>query len=387
MTTLLQSARRAAPLERITVGGAIDDRLYFAHVRDDPRVELAALAPASTDRVVIVSSGGCTALSLLGAGAAEVHAVDINRTQNHLVELKAAAARTFERREAIAFLGGLPMAEGERLARFADLRTLLTQSARRYWRRHPRDVARGVLDAGVSERFIHVIAQVIRYVIHRPSLVQRMLACQSLREQRVLFETQWDTRAWRVFFALLLNRWTMSRVYRREFFQYVGRRNFAELFRELAKHVLTEVPIADNYYIHKMFTGSYPVEREDGTPPYLGEDGFAAIAAGDGRLRLVDGNVTQYLRTLDDGSVDAFALSNVCEWLDTAGVETLFKQVERTAAPGARVVFRNFVGWTEVPSSSTRIVEDRDAGDALIRTDRSGVQSRVVLCRVLEDAR
>ena len=36
-----------------------------------------------------VSSGGCTALSLLAAGAGRVHAVDLNTTQNHVVELKA----------------------------------------------------------------------------------------------------------------------------------------------------------------------------------------------------------------------------------------------------------------------------------------------------------
>ena len=203
----------------------------------------------------------------------------------------------------------------------------------------------------------------------------------------MLFDKEWNTRGWRALFAALLNRWSMSRAYSPEFFLHVGRGNFAEHFLSLAKHALTEVPIADNYFIQKMFTGRYPVEREQGTPPYLAADGIATIAAGEGTLRLGDGSVTDYLRTLSDWSVNAFALSNVCEWLDAAAIEDLFREVERTAAPGARVVFRNFVGWTELPAGCTRLVEDREAGHELIRRDRSGVQSRVVLCRVAEDDR
>ena len=73
---------------RVTLPGAVHDRLFFAQVREDPRAELAALRPGPDDDVVVVSSGGCTALSLLAAGAGRVVAVDLNATQNHLVELK-----------------------------------------------------------------------------------------------------------------------------------------------------------------------------------------------------------------------------------------------------------------------------------------------------------
>ena len=50
---------------RISLPGAIDDRLYFAQVREDPLLEIEALAPGADDSLVIVGSGGCTALSLL----------------------------------------------------------------------------------------------------------------------------------------------------------------------------------------------------------------------------------------------------------------------------------------------------------------------------------
>ena len=52
------------------------------------------------------------------------------------------------------------------------------------------------------------------------------------------------------------------------------------------------------------------------------------------------------------------------------------------AAPGARLVYRNFVGWTDLPDWSERIVPDHELGARLSLEDRSLMQRRVVACRV-----
>jgi S-adenosylmethionine-diacylglycerol 3-amino-3-carboxypropyl transferase len=124
-------------------------------------------------------------------------------------------------------------------------------------------------------------------------------------------------------------------------------------------------------------------------PPYLSDEGANRIAAGRaGTLELVDASFDDYLFTLPDESVQGFVLSNIAEWLDEDGLEALFAGVARTAAPGARVCFRNFVGWTEVPARwRDVIVEDREYGEALILRDRSMVNRRIAACRVCKDAR
>lgn len=377
--------RDTTPVRRITLGGARNDRLFFAQVREDPRVEIAALAPRASDRIIVVTSGGCTALSLLAAGAGDVHAVDLNCAQNHLADLKFAAVRGLERRTAIAFLGGAPVSGEERLATYAPLRSELTPAARSYWDRRRSAIRRGVLNAGVSERFIGLVAWLVRHVVQTPGGVERLLASRTLDEQRALFAREWNTRRWRWLFAALLNRWALSRAYDPAFFAHVGRANFAEHFRRLAEHALTEVPVADNYFLHQMLTGRYPVDHPDGVPPYLSEAGTRVVASIRRRLTLVDGSVSAYLRTLPDRGVNGIALSNVAEWMTPPEIRDLFAEVERVAAPGARVVFRNFVGWTEVPEACSRLVEDTAFGAALIWRDRSVVQPRVVVCRVPED--
>lgn len=354
----------------------------FAQVREDPRVELEALQSAFAGTIAVVSSGGCTALSLLAAGAQHVMAVDLSPAQNHLVELKYAAIRALPPPRAVAFLGGQPMRNQQRLQVLAMLLPLLGDAAREYWRGHARAVARGVLRAGRSERFIgHVSALVRRGVVRRDG-VARLLRADTLDEQRAIFERDWQGWRWRALFRALLNRWTMSRAYAPSFFAHVHNDSFASHFRALAERGLTTIPARTNYFLHEMLTGRYPVAVVDGLPPYLAGETAGEAFAGNA-LELVDGTMTDALRARPARSVDGFALSNICEWMDDAAIDALCAEIVRVARPGARVVFRNFVGWTHVPERWRHVMTERAGmGEMLILRDRSLVQHRVVVCDV-----
>ena len=376
------AAERSAPVGRLlraSLPDAMHDRLYFAQVREDPRGELEALSPTATDTVVVVSSGGCTALSLLAAGAGRVVAVDRNATQNHIVELKVAAASLGAAR-AVAFLGGRPATA--RLATYATLRPQLGPDARRYWDEHPRAVARGVLSAGVSERFIAKVVAMLRLFVHPASRIERLLACRTVDEQRVLFDREWSTRRWRALFRVLCNGFVFRGTYPAAFFTHLEHASFSDHFRSVAEHAIAELPVRDNYFLHQMLTGRYPDGAEGGLPPYLTAVGTAAMAERRTRLALVDGGMTTYLASRADRSVNCFALSNICEWMSEPDVGALFREILRTAAPGARLVYRNFLGWTEPPVGCERIVQDRALGERLSRADRSAMQRRLVACRI-----
>jgi S-adenosylmethionine-diacylglycerol 3-amino-3-carboxypropyl transferase len=365
-------------IARETLPDAVHDRLFFAQVREDPRAEIAALAPSAGKTLVVVSSGGCTALSLLASGAGRVVAVDLNRAQNHLVELKAAACR-LGARDAVAFLGAQP--SRTRAATYAVLRDSLSPPARRYWDARPRQIAAGVLGAGVSEQLIGVVVTALVLAVHPRSRVDRLLGSRTLDEQRTLFAREWDTWRWRALFTLLCNRLVLRNTYPSQFFAHVENPGFALHFRRCAEHALTELPAASNYFLHQMLTGSYPTGEPDGAPPYLSDAGARSVGGGE-RLHLVDGGMTGYLRRCPAASVHGFALSNICEWMTPAQIDALFREVLRTAAPGARLVYRNFVDWTELPAWCDRVVPDEALGVRLSREDRSVVQRRVVACRV-----
>ena len=140
------------------------------------------------ETVVVVGSGGCTALSLLAAGAGRVVAVDLNRVQNLLAELKAATVGTLEPAEAVgvprrrAHVGGRP-----RGALPGD-RPRAGAGGPDWWDAHPKPVWReGVLGAGVTERFIGgVIAAGEAGDPPARARSRRLLACRTLEEQREL---------------------------------------------------------------------------------------------------------------------------------------------------------------------------------------------------------
>lgn len=367
---------------RQTMSSWRTDRLYFAQVREDPLLEMETLHPTAADTTVVVGSGGCTALSLL-AGGGQVIAVDDNATQNHLIELKVAAVALLPLHDAVAFLGGAPSSGELRMVAYDVLRSALTPSARTYWDSHPDDLRAGVITTGVTERFIGMLVRALERFVHSRSRIDRLLACTSLPEQRAFYEREWDSWRWRAFFRLLVGRRSFERVYDAAPLRHARSSSFADHFRRLAEHALTQLPVANNYFLHQMLTGRYPVAVDGGVPPYLSERGAAALAAGVSSLSIVDATITEYLRSCPDRSVTGFALSNVCEWLSPAAVDELFAEVARVACPGARVCFRNFMGWTNVPSRWRGVlVEERDHGERLIARDRSLVQYRFVVCRV-----
>lgn len=365
--------------QRTRLASARNDKLYFAQVREDPLLEIEALGPREDGTYVVVSSGGCTALSLLARGAGRVVAVDLNTTQNHLVALKAAAVQSIDRENLFAFLGSGTMHPAVRLVNYAGLRRLLDWNAAAYWDANREMIARGVLNAGVSERFIRLIARVVRALVHPKSRIDRLLACRSLDEQRELYHREWNNRRWRVMFSILLNRRAFDRAYDPRFFENVSNPSFASHFRKLFEHALCEIPVGTNYFLHHMLRGKYPVCTEGGLPPYLEAGAFMNQAS----LELVDSGFAEFLATCEDESIDGFALSNICEWLNDRQVADLFSQIERVGKPGARVCFRNFVGHTKVPPAfCASIREDRTAGIEAITRDRSCLQSRIAICRV-----
>lgn len=387
-TMLVPLAERAARsqsglISRTVMPGAKEDRLFFAQVREDPLLEIEALSPLSDARVVVVSSGGCTAFSLLASGAKEVVAVDLNSTQNHLVELKAIALRRLPPPELMSFLGVAPGTPRRRSRTYSTLRPYLSDRSVTFWDSHEALIGRGALSCGVSERFIAAVVRVVKLAIHGKGKIERLLELESLDEQKEFFARKWNTVRWRLLFPLLLNRWTFNRTYDPGFFREVQNPSFAAHFRRLLEHALCEVPVRTNYFLHQMLSGTYPTQVPGGVPPYLDRNRREFLRSRLDRLELVDAGYAEYLASRDSDSVDAFALSNICEWLDARGIDDLFEQVVRVARPGARVCFRNFVGHTSIPERfRAAIVEDPTAGEEAIKRDRSCLQSRIVICRV-----
>ena len=127
------------------------ERLLFAQCWEDPRMDAESLCMQPGKTALVVTSGGCTALSLALLGPERILAIDLNAAQSHLLRLKIAGAKYLSHSEYLELLG--VRASSRRGWLYAQCRTALPRSAMVFWDAHQPLIAAGLLRAGRYERY------------------------------------------------------------------------------------------------------------------------------------------------------------------------------------------------------------------------------------------
>jgi S-adenosylmethionine-diacylglycerol 3-amino-3-carboxypropyl transferase len=352
-------------------------RMSYAACNEASFCELRSLRLGPGKRLFCVTAGGGRVLDLVAEGPDEVWAVDLNPSQNHLLELKVAGIRALTHGEFLEFLGVRP--QRDRLSTYGRLRGRLSDEARRYFDARPRVLAAGVIYQGLLERFLaRVVTPLIRLV--RPFWVRRLMAATTLAEQQRLVREP-GTRLWRALLSLLVRprflEWFSGEA---GFWNYypVGfkmhTRMVASIFDYLETHLAR-----DNHLVSLVFCGRYI--NEQALPPYLQPDTFARLqtALGHTRLRLVTGTVGDALHHAPAQTFDAFSLSDINSYLDDVSFAGLFEQVLRTARKGARLCSRGILYHRDLPAEVARhLRREPELERAFARDDMSMVHAFVV---------
>jgi S-adenosylmethionine-diacylglycerol 3-amino-3-carboxypropyl transferase len=353
------------------------ERISYSSCNEDSACETRALRPGPGKRLFCVTAGGGRVLDLVADGPDEVWAVDLNPSQNHLLELKMAGIAELSHAEYLAFLGVRP--DGERLGSYARLRSRLSPEARLYFDARKPMLRAGVIYQGLLERFLgRLIAPIVRTV--RPFWVRRLMAAQSIEDQRRLI-CEPCTWLWRALVGILCRRrfldWFSGEA---GFWRYIPdeislhRRIVGNIFGYLENHLAR-----DNHLASLIFCGRYI--NEDALPPYLREATFARVRAALGRtrMRLVTGTVCDALHQAPAGTFDGFALSDIGSYLDDVSFCRLFDQVVRTGRKGARLCSRGILYHRELPGECAhRLRREPDLEREFARADVAMVHEFLV---------
>ena len=366
--------------------------LVYPQIWEDPVCDMAALDLTPQDHIVCIASGGCNMMSYLTAGPASITAVDLSPWHVELGRLKLKAAQTLPDHAAFyAVFGHADRAENVALLDQYVL-PALDADARAFWnaseRFRPRKMmfARGFYRFGVLGRFIgaaHLVARLAR-VDFRP-----LLEAQTLAEQKDFFDRQ------------------IAPLYRTRLVQFLARRR-ASLFglgippaqydklakdgdivavlEERTRKLFCDFPIAENYFAWQAANRAY---REDGrgpVPPYLMAENFDALRAAVDRAQVVNRSVTDVLAEAPVGSKSVYILLDAQDWMNDDQLAALWREITRSAAPGARVLFRT--GGTEdiLPGRVPEAIlahwqRDEAASDQATASDRSAIYGAVHLYR------
>jgi S-adenosylmethionine-diacylglycerol 3-amino-3-carboxypropyl transferase len=351
-------------------------RISYSSCNEDSHSELEALRLGPEKRVLCVTAGGGRVLNLLHDQPREIVAVDVNPTQNHLLELKIAAMRALDYEPYLGFLGVRPTRD--RLAVYQGLRASLSSPARDYFDTHAKLVQAGALFQGSLERFLVHVARIAHVV--RPFWVKRLFSCQDVAEQRRLIEG-WDTGIWRFVVETLCRR-SFLELFSRDpgFWRFVPpevplhSRIFDLIHRYLCNHVAR-----DSHLLQLVFFARYVYEPA--MPIYLQPAPYARIrqALATTRITTVTAPITTVLSTEADRSFDAYSIADVSSYLSEPDFGALMDQIMRTARPAARFCSRGIFVHRPLPAEhAARINRDRELEQRLSLDDIAMVHEFLV---------
>ncbi len=322
--------------------------LVYAQIWEDPDVDMAALDIRPGNRIVTIASGGCNALSYLLADPARIEAVDLNHAHVAFNRLKLAALANLPDYEAFyRFYGSADDRENIRAyERF--VRPHLDAGSRGYWekrklpgRRRISIFSRRLYRHGLLGAFIGMGHRVARIYGTDP---RRLLEAGCIEDQRRFFD-----EAISPLFDKRMIRWAIRRksslfglgIPPQQYDALAGPGgDMASVLRARLEKLACGFPLADNYFAWQAFGRGYSPARSGPLPPYLSRDNFDVVRARADRMTVVNASYTEFLATKPPATVDRFVLLDAQDWMSDTQLNELWREITRTAAPGARVIFR-----------------------------------------------
>jgi S-adenosylmethionine-diacylglycerol 3-amino-3-carboxypropyl transferase len=314
-----------------------DPRIKFAVVREDPDVEHALCLRSKAGRVLVVASGGCTALTLKHRiPGLSVTAFDFSAAQlAHVGDKRAAVAR-------------------------GDLRALSVGD----------DSPDALNQRGEFESLFRTLRRFLEeMVMPRESIARYFAAGTTSADRRALVEAWRSSRYWPVAFSLALHDALLEAMFGPAATQHAGKGSYPGYFQRAFERRLLRADGPANPFLAHVLLGAYLPDR---APDYVHAGRALDVELVHGELAAVP----------DLGRFDLVSLSNVFDWSDDALVARWGESL-RALRPGAAIVVRQLNNQRDVARLLPGFGLDAALGDELLSRDRSLFYERIlVLFRV-----
>ena len=358
--------------------------LVYAQIWEDPVVDMEALALEPGHRMVTIASGGCNWLSYLTQAPLELTAVDLNTAHVALNRLKLAAVRHLSAEEVYRMFGNAAWTENvtlfdERLAQHLDADTCDYWNARDWrGRRRITAFARGFYKHGLLGRFIatgHILARLLG------GNPKAMMQARSLAEQKEIFDRELRPLLRKPVVRKLLDQRSALfglGIPPAQYDALSEGRPMHEVIEERLERLACGFDIEDNYFAWQAFNRGYARDGGGPLPPYLHRGRFDDLKANASSVRILNVSFTDHIAHEPDQSIDRYSLLDAQDWMTDADLAALWREITRTARPGARVIFRTAGVETILPG---RVPDDilqvwdyhREQSAALTLRDRSAI--------------
>ncbi|MEM7531830.1 MAG: BtaA family protein [Chloroflexota bacterium] len=369
-----------------------NSNLIYNACWEDPRIDRQLLELDAGSQVVMLTSAGCNALDYLLDSPAEIHAVDVNPRQNALLELKLALIQHRSHDDLFSMFG-----KGwheDPTAVIEDLKPYLQPETYEFWfdKAYYFDKKRNLGSfyycgssgkvAWFVRRYIHHAKQDLLYHAYR------LLDAQTLAEQRVLYdeieEHFWDRfNSWLVQRAMVMSMVGVTRA-QIELMNEANDEGVKGFVKQQLRHLLTEVPIRDNYFWRAYVTGRY---TETCCPNYLKPENFELLRQNANRIHLHTGTLADFLRDNPE-KYSHFILLDHQDWLASHAPEALEEEwlwILVNSNPGTKILMRSASPTVDFlpPVVPSKLCFHPERTDILHQQDRVGTYASLHMAEVL----
>ncbi|AWN74676.1 DUF3419 domain-containing protein [Legionella anisa] len=313
--------------------------VQFSVVREDPEIEKKVIHSSDAKDILLIASGGCTALSLQAYFPhLRFTLVDPNQAQIKLIQEKMKA-----------------------LEEFSATKKKATFNVEN-------DSSFGLNERGNFESLFRSFRNFITEFILPPEELKELLTqpldkFDTAHLRTVLFEHKY----WKVAFDLFFHHNFLEAMFGPEAVQHAPRDSYPEYFRKVIEQGLEKENMSRNYFIHHLFLGHY-IDQESCLPYYL--------SAPTPKYHFEFFN-----NTIDKvesfHSFDLVNLSNIFDWMDEDKIRSLANRLNLEMKPGARLLTRQLNNQKDFMKYFSHFELLRDESAELLASDRSLFYSQI----------
>lgn len=343
---------------------------------EDPQIMLDALKIRKSDTVLSIASGGENSLAILLKNPAKVVAIDNNKSQTSLVNLKIAAIKALDFYECAKFLGFQPATN--RLSSFSKCKDYLNPDDLEYWNQRTNLIQQGIVHSGKFERYISYFRKLTLTLALSKLNAERFVSLGTIREQQDFYRQKWNNWRWRLLVTTYWSRYILQLLGRKkEFFKFCKIKNIGGHYLERFEYVLNKVSIRNNFFYNFILNSTLPIPFE--SHPYLDETNFYILKKRLHKIEIVTCDLFQYLKKTKNGEFSKFNLSNVFELMPQTSYELILQEIAKKSKTGSRIVYWNNLVPRFRHPSCLEFVPDSKLSRNLYNKDRFGLYSRFIV--------
>jgi S-adenosylmethionine-diacylglycerol 3-amino-3-carboxypropyl transferase len=311
----------------------VENKLQFAVVREDPRIESELLNRSGPEsNVFLIGSGGCTALTLRGQfPKASITILDPNPKQLDLIRRK------------------------------VDMLSKTDVSLRNDSFGIGADNPESLTSCGNFESLFRTFRDFIyEFVCAR----DEWLGFFTDPKLRFSFEDRvFKSKYWPVAFKLFFSDSLLVAMFGNGAIQHAPPGSYPGYFQKVFEAGLTRDDARTNYFLHHIFLGHY-LDLPACLPSYLSSPSHG-------------GNTFEYVEALaqaepDFSHYDVISLSNIFDWMDTSEVSALANRLSNEMKSGAWLVYRQLNNYNDFRQFLEPTIQfDNSFAKRLLANDRS----------------